>query len=156
MDSRLTEKNASIGALIFAVLTLMAGVFSAKSNLGQTTVILFLGLMCVYTFASNYICLRMVGFLSGRRYFNRVTIVFVVAALLLAMSWIVFGAYFQLVRGGGFESAEHLVVDVLMRTILRIQVAAMPLFCAFIARGGWWDLMVSICVAVLIIIFTIF
>ena len=131
--------------------------FLVGAEFKQSTSYLFAGLLPVYLMVSSYMSLRFVNWLDARKAFSRLLAVLTSAGLLLTLSWVVFGAYFVTAARLGYESTEHLGLEILVRKALQVQIGLIPLLCALLVRKeGKIDLVVSLIVAVLIMVIAIF
>lgn len=157
MDFRLNEAGRWVAAIVMAAAVFLASGFLVGAELEQPTSYLVAGLMSMYLLASSYMCLRLVSWLCSRKTPSRVLVVLATAGFLLAISWSVFGAYFGIAARLGYESKEHLGIEIFVRQTLRIHLGSIPMLCALLVKKeGRFDLVASLFIAALIMIFAIF
>lgn len=153
MGFRLNEVSCWIVSVVVAALIFTADTFLAGAEFKRPINYILAGLVSVYLLTSTHVCLRLIGWLSARKALSRVLVVVVTTALLLALSWSVFGAYFFATAKLGYESTEHLRLDIFVRQALQIQVGSVPLLCALLVKKeGGIDLIAAVVVAAFIMI----
>ncbi|MFK3650440.1 hypothetical protein ACI2IY_18685 [Lysobacter enzymogenes] len=156
MDFRLNEPGRWVAAIVIAASVFLVSGFLVEAELRQSTSYLVAGLMSMYLLASSYVCLRLASWLCGRKTSSRVLVVLSVGGFLLAISWSVFGAYFVMAARLGYESKEHLGIEIFVREALRIHLGLTPMLCAvLVKKEGRVDLVASLVVAALIMLFAI-
>jgi len=145
MAYRLTHTGRGIASAFIATLLPIAAVVIIGEEFRRPLSYLVFGLLWAYIFSSSYLCLRMTKGLDGRRASGKTVAVLVSAALALAMSWVIFGAYFYITARLGFESVEHLKIDLALKLMLHLQIALLSLLCGFLApQRNRSDLVVSL------------
>ncbi|KAB8184789.1 hypothetical protein FKV24_010885 [Lysobacter maris] len=149
MECRFNSARCWWLATASAAVAYSLAVWPTAGEIGGRPFALILGLLPAYLVLSNYAVLRLVSWIDSRRSsFGKLAGLIASMALLLAVSWAVFGRYFHLSTVQGYISQGHLAADFFIRRALQVQQSIVILAALLgVRKGGAGDLVAALLVA---------